>query len=132
MCIFCKIVNGEIPSYKIYEDNDFLAFMDISPATIGHTLVIPKKHYDSIFSLDEDTKIFSLVIKLSKVIKEALDLEGMNILNNNGEVAGQSVKHFHIHLIPRYKDDNLKMNLPESTFNKDEFEKIQKRILEKI
>lgn len=132
MCIFCKIVNGEIPSYKIYEDNDFLAFMDISPATIGHTLVIPKKHYDSIFSLDEDTKIFSLVIKLSKVIKEALDLEGMNILNNNGEVAGQSVKHFHIHLIPRYKDDNLKMNLPESTFNKKEFEKIQKRILEKI
>lgn len=132
MCIFCKIVNGEIPSYKIYEDNDFLAFMDISPATIGHTLVIPKKHYDSIFSLDEDTKIFSLVIKLSKVIKEALDLEGMNILNNNGEVAGQSVKHFHIHLIPRYKDDNLKMNLPESTFNKEEFEKIQKRILEKI
>ncbi len=109
MCIFCKIVNGEIPSNKVYEDDNFLAFYDISGMTKGHTLVIPKKHFDNIFELDDETaaKLFVLVKDLSKKFKEDPEVLGVNIVNNNGEVAGQTVKHIHIHIIPRYKDDNF-------------------------
>ena len=95
MCIFCKIVNGDIPSYKVYEDDNFLAFLDISQATIGHTLVVPKKHYENIFELPENSEIFNIVIKLSKAVKEATHAEGVNILNNNGLAAGQTVNHYH-------------------------------------
>ena len=82
MCIFCKIASGEIPCYKIYEDEDFLAFLDLSQATIGHTLVISKKHYSNIFELNEDTKIMEVVIKVAKALKESLEIENINILNN--------------------------------------------------
>lgn len=103
-CIFCKIINGEIPSAKVYEDEHVYAFLDISQVTKGHTLVIPKVHTKDIFELPQDVAghLFSSVPKIAQAIKEAYSLEGLNILNNNGEKAGQTVFHYHLHLIPRY------------------------------
>lgn len=111
MCIFCKIINGDIPSKKVYEDKDVLAILDISQATKGHTLVIPKKHYDNILSINEDDylAVMKKVKELSNKIVTNLGAEGVNVLNNCNEVAGQSVMHFHVHIIPRYKKDDLKL-----------------------
>lgn len=108
MCIFCKIVDKEIPSYCIYEDDKVMAFLDISQVTKGHTLVIPKQHYDDFLECDDEllmhmTKTAKM---LAKRIMERTNAEGMNILSNIHEVAGQSVQHFHIHLIPRYSEDD--------------------------
>lgn len=109
MCIFCKIVNGNIPSYKIYEDNEFLAFLDIQQATDGHVLVIPKKHYANILEIDDDVlaKISILTKKLILQICKNLKIDNCNILNNYGPIAGQTVNHFHIHIIPRYQDNDV-------------------------
>ncbi|MEB1807996.1 MAG: HIT family protein [Bacillaceae bacterium] len=103
-CIFCKIVQGEIPAAKVYEDEHVLAFMDISQVTKGHTLVIPKVHQEDIFELDEEvaSHLFSVVPKIANSIKKQFKPLGLNIVNNNGEAAGQTVFHYHIHLIPRY------------------------------
>ncbi|KKK35987.1 protein hit [Mesobacillus campisalis] len=103
-CIFCKIVNGEIPAAKVYENEHVLAFLDISQVTKGHTLVIPKVHKENVYELTEEVaaNLFREVPKLANALKKAYDPIGMNILNNNGEHAGQSVFHYHIHLIPRY------------------------------
>ncbi|MFV8826902.1 HIT family protein [Alkalihalobacterium sp. APHAB7] len=103
-CIFCKIVQGEIPAAKVYEDEHVLAFMDISQVTKGHTLVIPKVHQEDIFELDEDvaSHLFSVIPKIANSIKKQFKPLGLNIVNNNGEAAGQTVFHYHIHLIPRY------------------------------
>lgn len=104
-CIFCKIVAGDIPSVKVYEDDQVLAFLDISQATKGHTLLIPKRHVQDIFAYDEDlaAAVFTRLPKLARAIKASDPaITGLNILNNNGEVAYQSVFHSHIHLIPRY------------------------------
>ena len=96
MCLFCRIINGEIPAFKVYEDNDVLAFLDISQETTGHTLVIPKKHVENIFELDEElaSKMFSVVTKLAKLLKGKLGCVAINILNNSGELAGQSVMQY--------------------------------------
>ncbi|WP_156323988.1 HIT family protein [Bacillus sp. JCM 19034] len=103
-CIFCKIVNGEIPSSKVYEDEHVYAFLDISQVTKGHTLVIPKAHYQDIYELPSEvaSQLFSAVPKIANGLKAALNPIGMNMINNNGEKAGQTVFHYHIHLIPRY------------------------------
>ncbi|KEZ47087.1 HIT family protein [Metabacillus indicus] len=103
-CIFCKIVNGEIPSAKVFENEHVVAFLDISQVTKGHTLVIPKVHKENIYELTPDIarNVFETVPKIANAIKEQFQPVGMNILNNNGEKAGQSVFHYHIHLIPRY------------------------------
>ena len=116
MCVFCKIIKGEIPSKKIYEDDDVLAILDISQATLGHTLVLPKKHYENLFSIENNDylKVMEKVKMLAKAITSALNASGCNILNNCGELAGQSVMHFHVHIIPRYENDNAIQN-----FNKD-------------
>lgn len=105
-CIFCKIVSGDIPSNKIYEDDDVLAFLDISQATNGHTLIIPKKHVRNVFEMEETTAklIFAKVPKLACAIKKATKAQGLNIINNNEEIAGQTVFHAHIHLLPRYQE----------------------------
>lgn len=110
-CIFCKIANGEIPSATIYEDNDFRAILDISPASKGHALIIPKEHCDNIYEIKADTaaKVFPLASKLAKAMKEALNCDGMNIVQNNGTIAGQTVFHFHTHLIPRYEGDGVNL-----------------------
>ncbi|MBT2759410.1 HIT family protein [Mesobacillus foraminis] len=103
-CIFCKIVNGEIPAAKVYENEHVLAFLDISQVTKGHTLVIPKIHKENVYELTEEIagNLFKEVPKIANAIKKAYDPIGLNTLNNNGEHAGQSVFHFHMHLIPRY------------------------------
>ncbi|MFC7391683.1 HIT family protein [Scopulibacillus cellulosilyticus] len=103
-CIFCKIINGEIPSAKVFENEDVFAFLDISQNTKGHTLVIPKDHQQDIFSLKSETaaKLFSVVPQIAQGIKDTFNPIGMNLLNNNGEFAGQTVFHYHIHILPRY------------------------------
>ncbi|MGX7419173.1 HIT family protein [Carnobacterium gallinarum] len=109
-CIFCKIINREIPSHVVYEDEDVLAFLDITQVTKGHTLLIPKKHVSDIFEYDQNlaATLFSRIPKIAKAIESSDNLiKGMNIVNNNREVAYQTVFHSHVHLIPRYdkKDD---------------------------
>lgn len=110
-CIFCKIIDGEIPSYKVYEDDHVLAFLDITQGTKGHTLVIPKKHSRNIFDVDEEsiTHVFKVVPKLASALKEAFNPIGLNIVNNNDEPL-QSVFHFHVHLIPRYENDGMQLS----------------------
>jgi histidine triad (HIT) family protein len=130
MCIFCKIANGEIPSYRLYEDETVLAFLDISQATIGHTLVIPKKHFADAFALDADTagKVFAAAVKIANRLKEVLPIEGLNILNNNGTVAGQTVNHFHLHLLPRYQNDGLNIHFSSNKIEQKEFQELVQKI----
>lgn len=118
MCIFCKIVNQEIPNYTVYEDEHVLAFLDISQITKGHTLVIPKKHYDNFLACDavDVKRVMEVTHTLSIKLKNILQCEGMNILTNVNEVAGQSVFHFHVHIIPRYSDKDACV----ITFNESE------------
>lgn len=106
-CIFCKLANGVIPTRSIYEDEDFKVILDASPATRGHALILPKEHSDNLYQLPEETaaKVFVLAKKLAGSMTEKLGCQGFNIVQNNGEVAGQSVFHFHMHLIPRYTED---------------------------
>ncbi|WP_321388257.1 HIT family protein [uncultured Enterococcus sp.] len=117
-CIFCKIINQEIPSYKIYEDEIVYAFLDISQVTKGHTLVVPKKHVTDIFEYDADlaADVFARIPKIARALESAFpEVEGLNIVNNNKELAYQSVFHSHIHLIPRYsKDDGFAMRFPNN------------------
>lgn len=107
-CIFCKIIKGEIPCAKVYEDEHVLAFLDISQVTKGHTLVIPKVHKQDVFALTPEiaASIFSVVPKIANAIEAQFQPVGLNILNNNREKASQSVFHFHMHLIPRYENDD--------------------------
>ena len=106
-CIFCKIANGEIPTNTIYEDADFRVILDAAPATKGHALILPKEHYGNLFEIPEELagKAIILAKKIASVMKDRLDCDGVNIVQNNGETAGQTVFHFHMHIIPRYVDD---------------------------
>lgn len=106
-CIFCKIANGEIPSNTIYEDNDYRVILDLGPATKGHALVLPKKHYADLFEIPEETVAGAVKVakKVAGIMKEKLECDGLNLVQNNGETAGQTVMHFHLHIIPRYKND---------------------------
>lgn len=108
-CIFCKIANGEIPSTTVYEDEEFRVIFDIAPASKGHALILPKEHYADIFDIDKDVagRLFSLAARIANGLKKELNCEGMNIVQNNGEIAGQTVFHFHLHLIPRYTGDTV-------------------------
>lgn len=105
-CIFCRIIAGEIPSATIYEDEDFKVILDISPAAKGHALILPKEHYANLYELPDELcgKAMKLAKKLAAHMTEKLNCDGLNLVQNNGEVAGQTVFHFHLHLIPRYKD----------------------------
>lgn len=112
-CIFCKIVLGQIPSYKVYEDDDIVAFLDISQATKGHTLVVPKHHSSDLLHIDATTLSKAIVVaqKIASAMMKSLDgIKGVNIVNNCGAAAGQSVMHFHIHVIPRYSSDDFVMH----------------------
>lgn len=110
-CIFCKLANGDIPTNSIYEDEMFKVILDMSPATRGHALILPKDHYKNIYEMPEDVVAAAFVLAKKMAIKmtDALGAEGFNLVQNNNEVAGQTVFHFHIHLIPRYSDDNQKI-----------------------
>lgn len=108
-CIFCKIIAGEIPSATIYENDEFKVILDRFPSGEGHALILPKNHVANIFEIDPEQagRLFSLTAKLAKAMKEVLGFEHMNILQNNGTVAGQTVFHFHLHLIPRWEGDSI-------------------------
>ena len=107
-CIFCKIANGEIPSTTLYEDEDFRVILDLGPATRGHALLLPKNHFANLFELDDETARKAILVakKMAGKMKDALGADGFNLVQNNGEAAGQTVFHFHMHLIPRYENDN--------------------------
>lgn len=108
-CIFCKIATGVIPSATVYEDDSFRVIMDIAPASKGHAIILPKTHAANVFELSEEdaSNVFVVAKKVATAMKEEYGCEGINILQNNGEVAGQTVFHFHMHLIPRYHDDEV-------------------------
>lgn len=133
-CIFCKIINGEIPSSKVYEDDKVYAFLDISQVTKGHTLVIPKEHVKDIYELDETlaADFFARVPKLARALKEAFpDMKGLNLVNNNEPLAYQSVFHSHIHLIPRYHEDEgfaLKFEDNQNKYQQEELSEIANSI----
>lgn len=132
MCIFCKIINGEIPSYKIFENDFVIAFLDISQETTGHTLVLPKKHISNILELDEETNIYlsSAILKVTKLLSKKLNCINFNILNNCGELAGQTVKHLHIHIIPQHEDEHFQFNHVEHEPNFEKLKSTQKVIIE--
>lgn len=120
MCVFCEIVKGNIPSYKVYEDDNYLAILDISQTTMGHTLVMPKKHYDNILTMDKNEagELMATAQDVGKSIVKKLNANGLNILVNTNEVAGQSVMHTHVHLIPRYdNNDSIDIKFKENKFN---------------
>lgn len=130
-CIFCKIANGEIPSRTIYEDEDFRVILDLGPATKGHALILPKEHYANLFELPEDTAAAAMKVakKLSAKMVENLGADGLNLVQNNGEVAGQTVKHFHLHLIPRYTDDGQNILWNPGKMSDEELDEICKKIV---
>lgn len=114
-CIFCKIVNHEIPSKVVYEDDLVIAILDLSQATYGHTLVMPKKHYANLFEIDEKIylHLMKVVKELAAQLKKNLNASGVNILNNNGEAAGQTIMHYHVHILPRYENDDLTLKFTD-------------------
>ena len=110
-CIFCKLANGVIPTNSIYEDEDFNVILDLGPATKGHALILPKEHYANIYEIPEETagKVMMLAKKLAIKMTDRLGADGFNLVQNNNECAGQTVFHFHFHLIPRYENDGQNM-----------------------
>ncbi len=130
-CIFCKIANGEIPSSTIYEDEDFRVILDMGPAAKGHALLLPKKHFADLFELDDETagKALKTAKKVAEKMTEALDCDGFNLVQNNGEAAGQTVFHFHIHLIPRYQEDGIGEFWKKQEISDTYMEETRKRIL---
>lgn len=133
-CIFCKIANGEIPSSTIYEDKQFRVILDLSPAAPGHALILPKSHFRNIFDIDEDTaaRCFGLAKKIACTAKSALNCDGINIVQNNEPVAGQTVFHFHMHIIPRYTDDGQSISWTPGTSDPDTQKDIAKKIASKL
>ena len=117
-CIFCKLANGVFPTSTVYEDEDFRAILDIAPAHKGHVLILPKKHADDIFGLDDETasKIFPLAKRIASAVKSVTNCDGINLLQNNGTAAGQSVFHLHVHVVPRFKDDGLLPVWPQGSY----------------
>jgi len=133
-CIFCSIIAGEIPSATIYEDEDFKVIMDISPAAKGHAILLPKYHSANLYELDEVTasKALSVAKKVAIAIKEEFHCDGLNLLQNNGEAAGQTVFHFHIHLIPRYRKDEVKTTWAQGKYAEGEAAAIAAAIAKRI
>ena len=129
-CIFCKIANGDIPSNTLYEDEAFRVILDIGPATKGHALVLPKEHYNNLYEIPEDTAAgaMRLARKMVKSMIEKLHADGFNLVQNNGETAGQTVMHFHLHLIPRYKNDGQRIGWKTTSPSARELEEIRKTI----
>lgn len=129
-CIFCKIANGEIPSATLYEDEEFRVILDLGPATKGHALILPKTHAANIYEISEDmaAKAMILAKKMATKMTKTLNCDGFNIVQNNGEPAGQTVFHFHMHLIPRYKGDEAGITWNSGTLTDD----VKNEILEKM
>lgn len=133
-CIFCKLANGEIPTATLYEDDDFRVILDQGPATKGHALILPKKHYANIYELPEELAARAMVLakRMAGTMTEALNCDGFNLVQNNGEAAGQTVFHFHMHLIPRYNNDHAGITWNPGTLEDDVKEEILAAVKEKI
>lgn len=129
-CIFCKIANGEIPSKTLYEDDKFRVILDLGPASKGHALILPKAHYADLYELPEETagEVMKLAKKMAAQMTQRLGCEGFNLVQNNGELAGQTVFHFHMHLIPRYRDDGQKIGWKPQEATQEELEAIRAQI----
>ncbi|MEZ3433530.1 MAG: HIT family protein [Lachnospiraceae bacterium] len=121
-CIFCKLANGEIPTATLYEDADFRVILDANPASKGHALILPKEHYKNLYELDDELAAKALVLAKKMIIKltDVLGCDGYNVVQNNGETAGQTVFHFHMHLIPRYKGDNVGLGWKETALTEED------------
>jgi histidine triad (HIT) family protein len=133
-CIFCKIAAGEIPSATLYEDKDFRVILDLGPATYGHALIIPKKHYANLIEIPDELagKAMILAKKVVSVMMKALPCDGYNVVQNNGECAGQTVFHFHMHLIPRYKDDHAGVTWKPGKLTDEARDEILKKVAGKF
>ncbi|MDO4339351.1 MAG: HIT family protein [Eubacteriales bacterium] len=129
-CIFCKIANGEIPAATLYEDGDFRVILDLGPASKGHALILPKAHAANIYELPDELagKAMILAKKMAGKMTEALQCDGFNIVQNNGETAGQTVFHFHMHLIPRYKGDGVGLTWTPGTLSDEDREEILEKV----
>lgn len=129
-CIFCKIANGEIPSRTLYEDERFRVILDLGPAARGHALVLPKEHFADLFELPEEwcRDAFGLAKDMAAGMKEKLGCDGFNLVQNNGETAGQTVFHFHIHMIPRYRDDGQSIGWKPLSPSQEELEEVRQQI----
>lgn len=130
-CIFCKIANGEIPAKTLYEDEQFRVILDLGPATKGHALILPKDHFANLYELPEETAadVMKLAKKMAAQMTEKLSCDGFNLVQNNGEVAGQTVFHYHLHLIPRYKGDGQKIGWKPGSPSAEELEEIKNQIV---
>ena len=127
-CLFCKIIKGEVPSYKVYEDDKVLAFLDVNPNSDGHVLVIPKEHYDNLFTTPNELIIYMIDViktKIYPILKDKLNIDGLTICQNNNY--GQEIKHYHIHLIPRYSNDSFKCTFDSKGISdvKEVYEKLK-------
>jgi len=135
-CIFCKIIAQEIPGHVVYEDEHVLAFLDISQTTEGHTLIVPKKHRVDVFEMESllMEQVFSVVPKIARALKETFGCSGINVVNNNGESAGQTVFHYHVHLIPRYGKDQFGMMFANNMkdYDAEKLAALKERIKENI
>lgn len=129
-CIFCKLANGVIPTNTVYEDDLFRVFMDASPATKGHCLIVPKNHYANLFELGEEetNKLLALAKKVATHLKDKLGADGINLVQNNGEIAGQTVFHFHLHVIPRFEGDGQKIGWKPGQPSEEEIANILEQI----
>ena len=133
-CIFCKIIAGEIPSNTIYEDDIFKVILDASPASKGHALILPKEHYADIYDIDEEVagKAMKLAKKLAGHMTEVLGCDGFNILQNNHEAAGQTVFHFHMHLVPRFIKDTVTVTWVPGQSDNEELDQLSKALRKRI
>ncbi|HDP73983.1 MAG TPA: HIT family protein [Candidatus Woesearchaeota archaeon] len=130
-CIFCKIVNGEIPCSKIYDDELVMSFLDVNPTSDGHLLVIPKEHYENVADAPEEvlTRISKICKKMGLLVKDKLGASGFNIINASGKDAQQSVFHLHFHVVPRYKNDGLDLWFHGKAGDKEKIKEIKKKLL---
>ncbi|MBX4201253.1 HIT family protein [Candidatus Parcubacteria bacterium] len=126
-CIFCKIISGEIPSAKVFEDENVLAFLDVNPDSKGHTLVIPKQHAENIFDISKESleNVIVAAKHIAKNLKDVLHTDGINLMQSNGPAANQVVMHYHLHIIPRYENDGLKIAHKQEGAIKPPFEELQ-------
>lgn len=129
-CIFCKIANGEIPSKTIYEDEEFRIILDLGPAAQGHSLIIPREHVENLYQISDETASHAMMLarKMACVLKDKLNCDGLNLIQNNGSIAGQTVMHFHMHLIPRYEGDGQTIGWKPGKPTQEELEAIRKEI----
>ena len=130
-CIFCKIANGEIPSRTIYEDEKFRVILDLGPATKGHALILPKEHADNLYELPEEiaAEVLPVAKKVAEKMKANLHCDGLNLVQNNGEIAGQTVMHFHLHMIPRYENDGQKIQWKPGEPSQEELDTVMQQII---